>query len=474
MAKPNRVIIFTEGGDGIGYGHITRCSALYDEIISCGLEALIVVYGHNIDNMLKEKKYLNIDWKDERILNGIIKKDDYTIIDSYLAPLYIYKLISENTKKCMYIDDTNRLEYPNGFIVNPALDTDINYPNNRLILKGKDYIILRKEFLEGIIDTKSVQKEFDFLITLGGTDVRALTPKILKYLQDKNNNMKICIVVSKASDDIEKIKKDNNENIFIKYNIDACEMKNLILKSNIIISGAGQSIYELLMLRSIFIPILIIENQLDNYNALIKLGIFDEILCWNDKNFFKHLEKFLNHSKKENKKVIIDGFGVKRIIDMLLEGFSFFPASKEDKKSIYDLSNKDYVREMSLNNRNISMEEHEKWFSSTLRNKNIDFFVIKNNYNQLLGQARFNIIQKNIAEISISLDEKIKGTGKGTFILKRSMDFFLSKFPQIFKIIAYIKRENISSIKIFEKNNFIFLNNEENIYKFEYICNRGE
>ena len=73
MKKINRVIIFTEGGDNIGFGHITRCSALYEEIESRNIEVLFVIFGKNIDGLLKGKRYLNKDWKDREFLKKFLK-----------------------------------------------------------------------------------------------------------------------------------------------------------------------------------------------------------------------------------------------------------------------------------------------------------------------------------------------------------------------------------------------------------------
>lgn len=58
-----RVIIFTEGGQDIGFGHLTRCSALYDEIDKRGIEVVLVIYGKGIENLLGKKKYILVDWK---------------------------------------------------------------------------------------------------------------------------------------------------------------------------------------------------------------------------------------------------------------------------------------------------------------------------------------------------------------------------------------------------------------------------
>lgn len=274
----NRVIIFTEGGDNIGFGHITRCSALYEELLERKIETVFVVYGKNIEDILKGKNYINQDWKSKEFLQSFLKKNDYIIIDSYLADLDIYEYISNNTSKCMYIDDNNRLKYPKGIILNPVLYEDLEYDTKNPILRGKDYIIVRKEFLEEI---KPLEKEYNVLITLGGTDIRNLTPKLIKILEEIDSNFKVAIVIGKAFDNKEEIERLKTEKISLFYNVNATEMRDLILKSKFVICGCGQSINEMLILEANFLPILIADNQLKNYKYLKKIKNFKYILFYN-------------------------------------------------------------------------------------------------------------------------------------------------------------------------------------------------
>lgn len=315
MKKINRAIIFTEGGDNIGFGHITRCSALYEEIESRDIEVLFVIFGKNIDDLLKGKRYLNKDWKDREFLKKFLKEDDYIIIDSYLADIETYKFISESTKKCLYIDDNNRISYPKGIILNPVLYDDIAYKTENVVLQGKDYIILRKEFLETTTDT--VEKNIDVLITLGGTDIRNLTPKLLQIIKRINSKLKIAVVIGKAFDNIEKIEKEKNDNIEFYYNLNALEMKEIILKSRNIICGCGQSLNEMLILQANFLPILIADNQKRNYNFLIKMEIINELLSW--KNILKKEYILKNFIKFGLKNKLIINNGTKKIIDSLIE-----------------------------------------------------------------------------------------------------------------------------------------------------------
>lgn len=295
MEKINRVIIFTEGGDNIGFGHITRCSALYDELVKRNIETIFVVYGNNISEILKGKKYINIDWKNLEFLKNFIQKDDYIIIDSYLATLEIYKFISNNTKKCMYIDDNNRIKYPKGIILNPVLYEDLEYETTNPILRGKDYIIIRKEFLE---DVQSMKKEIDVLITLGGTDIRNLTPKLIKILQEIDSTFNIAIVIGKAFDNKKEIEALKTDKISLFYSISAIEMRDLILRSKYVVCGCGQSINEMLILKANFLPILIADNQLRNFNFLIKNKIIKYAINFN--NFEKINEVIKSFLEADN------------------------------------------------------------------------------------------------------------------------------------------------------------------------------
>ena len=311
----NRVVIFTEGGDNIGFGHITRCSALYEELLSRGIETIFVIYGKNVDEILKGKNYISLDWKNKEFLYKFLKKDDYIIIDSYLATLDIYEFISKNVKKCLYIDDNNRLKYPKGIILNPVLYEDLEYETTNPILRGKDYIIVRKEFLE---EVKPLNKEYDILITLGGTDIRNLTPKLVKILNEIDSSLKIAIIIGKAFDNKENIESIKTEKIELFYNVNAAEMRDLILKSKFIICGCGQSINEMLVLKANFLPILIADNQLNDYYFLIKRGWYKVLLTFND-NFKikKEIKKQLKFKSKNYINIRLKN-GTKEIIEYFL------------------------------------------------------------------------------------------------------------------------------------------------------------
>jgi len=168
-----KVVILTEGGGEIGFGHITRCIALCEAFEEKDINPILLVNGDNsILDFIKYKNFQRFDWiKNKEKIFQNIAKSDFIVIDSYLAEKSIYDKISEVTDgKILMIDDYNRIDYPKGIVVNPSIYGDkLNYLRNSgvIYLFGKDYIILRKEFWNAPEKTISWKVE-NVLITFGG------------------------------------------------------------------------------------------------------------------------------------------------------------------------------------------------------------------------------------------------------------------------------------------------------------------
>lgn len=307
--------ILTEGGDGIGIGHITRCSALYEKALEYKLESKFIVFGKNINKILKKYNHEIREWKDVTYLSALITKDDYVIIDSYLASIEIYELVSKLAKRVVYIDDNMRLNYPKGIVVNPSLyGNELNYPKKEEVeyLLGKDYIILRKEFEEKKKDFKKKKQEIEkILITLGGTDIRNLIPKLLKILRNIDEDFKIKVIVRDSYSNLKEILEEKTLNTKLLYNLEASNMEKEMEESDLVISACGQTIYELLAVGTSFIPIVIIENQSNNAVGLKNLKIFDKIL-----NYTEIDTKFNLNLK--NKKTIEIKNGANKILSILI------------------------------------------------------------------------------------------------------------------------------------------------------------
>ncbi|GAG70277.1 unnamed protein product, partial [marine sediment metagenome] len=132
----------------------------------------------------------------------------------------------------------------------------------------------------------------------------------------------------------------------------------------------------------------------------------------------------------------------------------------EDALEIFNLSNDDIVRKNSFNPRKIEWGNHLIWLKKKLKDENSIYFAVVDDLNRFYGQVSFDInIKNDEARINISLGEKIRGLGLSSFIIDKSLDKLI-KIKSIKLINAYIKDDNIPSIKSFKKSNFIFLKNQ--------------
>lgn len=309
------IFILTEGGKDIGFGHITRCVSLYQAFEEIGMPPKLIINGDDtILGLLKGKNYKVLNWlKEKSGLLELIEEADAIIIDSYLADKSLYnKFLGRSKKLLVMIDDYKRIEYPDGIVVNPSIYGDmIDYPKRDSVvyLLGKDYIILRSEFID--VPSKPINEGIkNVLITFGGFGCNGLVSQIIDCVK-KNFNFTFNIVY-----------KD-------KKWVDARQMRDFMLKADICISGGGQTTYELAQVGVPTIGICLSENQRMNLETWHKIGFIEYVGWYNSTEVFKKLiiaiEKLSSRDIRVKMSEIgrnsIDGQGRRRVIGKVLENY---------------------------------------------------------------------------------------------------------------------------------------------------------
>ena len=479
--------IFTEGGKETGYGHTTRCLSLYEEIQYRGMEVEFILQGDIEDvDFLKNKSIINEDWVDVNYLDRKITKNDYVIVDSYIAKEEHYKIISLKVQKALYIDDIGRIKYPNAIIVNPSLDSqnvDYSYAQKKMILTGAEYILLRSAF-------KQVKRDMlkntvsRVLVIMGGTDPRNITTEIIENICEQNQEIIFDVVIN--SNQFEKITLINKRNnINYHKNLTEIEMCQLMLNSDLAISAAGQTIYELMATQTPFIAIQVVENQQNNIVSLMKHVPSQIVIRYDEEDFIDILQKkFLEAITYDYRiritqemKGIIDGYGGMRIIDALLNDSNkkneicLRKVHIKDLKDVFELSNKYYVRQHSINKDKILWGDHVKWFNNVLKDNSIVFYVVTDERNSFLGQIRYKL-EKDNATVSLSLSDKLRGKGFSRMILDQSVEELFKEKLSVNEIIAYVSESNIASMKIFKDLNFKVIDTDDSMTKL--ILRRSE
>lgn len=153
----------------------------------------------------------------------------------------------------------------------------------------------------------------------------------------------------------------------------------------------------------------------------------------------------------------------------MVEKFDIKLAKIEDMKAVFELSNDSLVRLNSFNQEKISWENHQTWFENKINNKNCLFYIVKNEENNLISQVRIDKINPAEGDISISVSPLFRGKGYGAKILKMVSEKASSE-QNIKKINAYIKNENITSQKMFEKAGYILKETFPEKVRYEYYA----
>lgn len=142
-------------------------------------------------------------------------------------------------------------------------------------------------------------------------------------------------------------------------------------------------------------------------------------------------------------------------------------ATREDCMLIFQWANDSDVRKNSFSCESIDFDSHIKWYENKIKDdKSSIFIMIKDEIP--VGQIRVDI-KENQGFIGYSIDKNYRGEGLGTEILK----LIKLKITKV-DLVGYVKKENIPSIKAFEKAGYEKFEHEdfmEFIYKSH--CNES-
>ena len=347
MRNNNVKIVFrVDGNKKIGLGHLSRCLALSHEIkrrINCDILFLMK------DSNDAAKEVLKYGYKVEsRFPKGLV--DIFITSVPNISQKYLAK-IKERAELVVVMDDSARTQYTADIVVKCSLAPELNkfsQKSKSRFLIGPDYIILDKEFQKLHLRKKKINPEVkSILITMGGSDVNNLTPKIMEAL-DELTDIKKTVIVGPVFEQNEKLKP--NSSYSLKHGVS--NMAELMFSSDLAIVGGGTTLYELACVGTPGIVLcqtdfqLLIARCFEQKGAVVNLipdrnlaketiisdvksliknkekriglsgNLTKEMIISNVKSLIKNKEKRKKMSSAEKK--IVDGKGAVRVVDKIL------------------------------------------------------------------------------------------------------------------------------------------------------------
>lgn len=487
-----RIIILTEGGRKIGFGHIARCGSIYEAFIRKGIAPDFIVNGDDsVKDVLGKTKSIVFNWlKDTKKLFGIIEGSEAVIIDSYLADRALYKKISEVTKAAVYIDDNKRIRYPKGVVVNGSIYAEkLKYPDTKAndYLLGTKFLALRQEFRNA--PENKIKKELKtVMITFGGDDSGNMTPRVLRLLSAEFPRLKKRVVIGRSFNSVRQIMNvadDRTE--FITYP-DGKKMYESMRDADIAISAAGQTLYELARLGVPTIAIAVVKNQLNNLAGWKGAGFCVSAGWCKDRYLLPNISKAIKELEDGRARArfsragrrCIDGRGAVRIADFIVKRLNRYEtaakdiklrrAGKDDCKDVWLWRNNVKTRKASFRGAHIPWREHKRWFNSKIADDGARIYIAGHG-SEKLGVIRFEPALGG-SRVSVNLNPDFFGKGLGPEIIRLGSKKFTSELNEADQIIAEIKEDNLISQKAFARAGYkcVSKRGDRLIYMMEGSC----
>lgn len=326
----NRLIYFrTDGNSQIASGHLVRCFSIALACQRAGMEVCFLVSDEEsfqlLNGLLSEREnadgnatydisviklksalYNHLEQELPEVISllsssfpavnplvsdaNVIRKEIIYFIDSYyITEKYLSTL--KPLVKTVYLDDLQLFDYPVDLIINYDIIPDDLMPSYRAayqnagkLLLGAAYTPLRPQFQNRQITIK--KRVSDILITTGGSDpfhfclefarqillihTRKSCPTNLSASQI--HNITFHIVVGKLNTDKEKLRRLAPALPLLHLHEAVSDMAALMEKSDLAVSAAGTTLYELCALGIPSVSFTMADNQIPSAKAFHQEG----------------------------------------------------------------------------------------------------------------------------------------------------------------------------------------------------------
>ena len=114
---------------------------------------------------------------------------------------------------------------------------------------------------------------------------------------------------------------------------------------------------------------------------------------------------------------------------------------------LFEWANDPLTRKNSFHSDMIQYEDHKKWFSRMISDDSVLQYIMMEDEIPV-GQIRLNL-EAEKAEIGYSIAAEYRGRGYGHIILQLIKGEIRNKHPEIRKLVARVKPDNIASNRLF-------------------------
>ena len=143
------------------------------------------------------------------------------------------------------------------------------------------------------------------------------------------------------------------------------------------------------------------------------------------------------------------------------------PATMADAQCIFELSNDPLVRRNSFCQNRIFWEEHHRWLEKKLQAEGNFFYLVRNHAGTLAAQVRFEPEDTDCYRVSFSVSQPFRNKSFSSHILLFAINTLKAEKGKV-KLKAFVRNENIASLKCFRRVGFISVLEDSEKTEFLY------
>lgn len=463
----------------MGTGHVMRCFALAQAWQDAGgksvfaiAEAAPAILGRLLaDNMeVVPLEILAGGEDDARKVKELAlgHAAQWVAVDGYQFGAGYQRQLKAAGLKLLFVDDNGHAgHYSADLVVNQNAHTDESFYGSRepytQLLLGPRYALLRREFARW----RDWKREIapvgrKILVTLGGSDPGNVTGNTIDALQEVRVPFEAKVIVGGANPHYAALKcAVGGSSAKIELVRSPPNIPELMAWADVAIAAAGSTCWELCLLG---LPAILMDiaptqrqiaQELDAGGCAIHIGAVGEVSA---ERMAAQIEWLLGSPQmriafSSKARELVDGRGCGRVLSAILaEKIRLRGAVESDSRLVFEWANDPQARASSFSSAPFPWEQHEAWFAEKLRSLCALMFIAVNDEDTPIGLLRYDIVDKN-AVLSLNVDRQFRGRGYGVAILSLGLEE-LFRATRVEKIMAYVKPENLASVRLFTKSGF--------------------
>lgn len=343
------LLLRADGNREVGSGHVMRCCSIARAAEATGHRALLCVSdeasaemaaGRGFETLVLGGDFRELGATDaERLARTVsdlgasaVLVDSYAATDAFLATLR--ELCGRAGVPVGYVDDEFR--FSTGYVPSPArlpVDVVVGYAfgadaaeygevyrgTDTRFLVGPRYAPIREEFRNrGYEPSPNVRT---ILLTTGSTNPDGTLERFASCCLAAAPGARVDVVVGRnARFELEGAGSDR-----IRVHRDPSGMASLMLASDLVVSAAGTTIYELAALGVPSVAVPIVENQAENVRGWTKMRLGGAVGPeWDDEKLVGQILEMARDPEERKAcsrrmRSAVDGLGARRIVGALLE-----------------------------------------------------------------------------------------------------------------------------------------------------------